>query len=100
MTYPWLEVEVEDHDGTTILRVAGEIDMATAGKLRPYLLDTEDRVVVDLRAVSLLDSSGIAVLAEASTRLALSDGTLTLRKPQGTVRRALEIVGLVDWIED
>ena len=57
-------------------------------------------MVVDLRAVSFLDSSGIGVLAEAHHRITVNSGELTLRKPQGVVRRALEIVGLAGWIED
>ena len=95
-----LELGVERHGGTSVVSVAGEVDMASAPQLRQCLLDTDGNVVVDLHAVSFLDSSGIAVLAEASTRLALSGGTLTLRKPQGTVRKALHVIGLVDWIED
>jgi len=95
-----LELGVERHDGTTVVSVAGEIDIASAPELRECLLDTDGNVVVDLRGVSFLDSCGIAVLAEASKRLDLSGGTLTLRKPQGIVRKALEVIGLVDWIED
>ena len=77
---PPLELGVEHHDGTTVVSVAGEIDMVTAPKLRECLLTTEGNVIVDLSAVSFFDSSGIAALV--NTR------NLTLRTPQRLVRQA------------
>jgi anti-anti-sigma factor len=94
-----LELGVERHNGTTVVTAAGEIDMATAPRLRECLLTTEGNVVVDLRAVSFLDSSGIGVLADAQGRLAKGGGNLALRKPQAIVRTALEITGFAAWIE-
>jgi anti-sigma B factor antagonist len=95
-----LEVGVEHDDGTTVVSPLGEIDMATAPKLRASLLTTNGHVVVDLSAVSVLDSTGIAVLAEARKRLSGAGGDLVLRKPEGIVRQALETMGFGDWIED
>jgi anti-anti-sigma factor len=96
-----LELSVEKHDHTTVLRAAGEIDLATALRLREALTSlTGSNIVVDLRAVSFLDSSGIGALAWGRERALQVGFNLTLRKPQGLVRRALEIVGLADWIED
>ena len=95
-----LEVAVERHDGTTVLTVSGELDMMTAPKLRECLAGTDGTVVVDLLSVSFLDSSGIAALVDARKRLTDTGGNLLLRKPEGIVRRALEIIGLAGWIED
>ena len=95
-----LDVAVQRHDGTTVVVVSGEIDMATAPKLRAHLVTAKGHVIVDLRAVSFLDSSGIAALVDARKRLTDAGGNLLLRKPEGIVRRALEIIGLAGWIED
>jgi anti-anti-sigma factor len=95
-----LELALERHDGTTVVTAAGEIDMATASELRECLIGTQGRVVVDLRGVSFLDSSGIATLVTARARLLESSGDLQLRKPQGIVRKVLEVTGLDSWIED
>ena len=95
-----LELAVERHDGTMVVTVAGELDMMTAPKLRECLMDTAGNVVVDLLSVSFLDSSGIAVLVDAHKHLTGAGGNLSVRKPQGTVRRALEIIGLDGWIEN
>jgi anti-sigma B factor antagonist len=95
-----LEVRKEHYDGTTVISPIGEIDMATAPKLRANLVAADGHVVVDLRDVSFLDACGIGVLAESSQQLSITGGDLVLRRPRGVVRKALEIVGLVDWIED
>ena len=95
-----LDVGVGRHDGTTVVTVAGEIDMATASELRQGLVGTQGHVIVDLRAVSFLDSSGIAALVTARKQLLETGGDLRLRKPQGIVRKVLEVTGLVSWIED
>jgi anti-anti-sigma factor len=91
---------VERHDGTTLVTVAGEIDMASTSELRECLVGTQGHVIVDLRGVSFLDSSGIGTLASARTRLLQTGGDLRLRKPQGIVRTVLEVIGLACWIED
>ena len=95
-----LALSVEQQDGATVVSVAGEVDMITAPKLRECLLATQGDVVVDLSAVSFLDSSGIAALINARSQLDAAGGNLTLRNPKGLIRRALEIIGLADWIED
>ncbi len=96
----WLELTVERHDGTTVVGAVGEIDIATAPQLRECLSHvSNDRVIVDLRAVTFLDSSGVGVLAGQYQRLMCDGGKLVLRKPQGMVRTVLEVLGLASWIE-
>lgn len=87
--------------GVTVLAVAGEIDMATAERmrtpLRERLLDSVTKLLVlDLSAVSFLASTGIAALVEAA-HLAEERGT-TFRLVVDTfpVRRALEVTNLLD----
>jgi anti-sigma B factor antagonist len=96
-----VELSVERHDHTAVVSAVGEIDLAAAQRLRGVLASlTGSNVVVDLRAVSFLDSSGIGALVWGRERALGAGFNLTLRKPQGLVRRTLEIVGLADWIED
>lgn len=63
----WVEA---DRDRVTI-RVAGEIDVATAGSLRRAVNDSinagSDQAVIDLREVTFMDSSGISVLVWAAS---------------------------------
>jgi stage II sporulation protein AA (anti-sigma F factor antagonist) len=51
-------------------------------------------LVIDLSAVTFLDSSGIRVLVHAYQALNEAGGSLRVRGATGVVRRALEIVGL------
>ena len=83
-------------DGATHLVVEGEVDMASrdvfAGALRLLVDDGARSVIIDLAAVSFMDSAGLAVIAEQ-----LGAGVeVTLLRPQRPVRRALEISGLAE----
>lgn len=68
-------------DAVTV-RVRGEIDLASAPRLRAALLDVDRRghryVEVDLGAVDLVDSAGIGVLIGALRRARLAGGDLRI----------------------
>jgi anti-sigma B factor antagonist len=80
-----------------VLRVEGEIDMATADQLRTALskaLSDDAAVVVDMAGVTFIDASGIRVLLEtAASRDGL--GPLTLVNA-GRVSWLLDLLGLDD----
>jgi anti-sigma B factor antagonist len=84
--------------GSFIVVIDGEIEFATAPKLRATLVDLAQAdgaaVVLDLRDVSFLDSAGISLLIQAKKRLANGGGTLALRAPRPNVRRVLEMSGV------
>ncbi len=59
---------VREVNGNLVVRLAGEIDLDRAPEVRRLLLDSVKRsldVLVDLSAVTYIDSSGIASLVEA-----------------------------------
>jgi anti-anti-sigma factor len=84
-------------DRTVVIPI-GEIDLDTSGMLRSCLAGCAGRVIVDLSAVTFLDSSGIGALAAERNRLLGSEGSLELRGPHDIVRAAIEAVGLAAWI--
>ena len=92
-------VEVAGVDGTAIVVASGELDLGTAPLLRESLGRLHGCVVVDLAGVTFLDASAIGVLISQRNRLRNHGGELVLRGPHGVVRRAIEVVGLADWIE-
>ncbi len=60
--------EVREDQGNLVVELDGEIDLDRAPQLRSLLLDCVGRgrnILVDLSAVSYIDSSGIASLVEA-----------------------------------
>lgn len=84
-------------DGTSgwIVAADGEIDLATSPPLRAALLEAieaQPRVLVDLRAVTFMDSTGIATLLTAA-EAARRHGTELVVDPSRTVRKVLELVG-------
>ena len=83
-----------------VVCATGELDMAVKDELRAVLSSLVGVVTVDLAAVTFVDSSTIGVFVGAHKRLSADGGALRLRSPQGLPRRALEVVGLKDWIDD
>jgi anti-anti-sigma factor len=73
------------------LRLIGEIDMDTSSILRRRLESDPLVTVLDLRDVTFIDSTGLAVLINAKRDRA--DG-LILRSPAGAVARVLELSGM------
>lgn len=93
----------EHDDHRAVLRVAGEIDLATAPTLREALqMVLEHRtgpVVVDLCEVAFMDSTGVHVLAEMLRRLENRSRPLAIVcHEDGQVHRLLGVVGLLDAV--
>jgi anti-sigma B factor antagonist len=90
-------VVVRDEPKITIVAVAGEIDLLTAPRLAaaldPILAADTARIAVDLTDVTFIDSAGIHVLVNASNRASCHVAVIC---GPGTVRRTLELLGLID----
>jgi anti-sigma B factor antagonist len=86
----------QDEAGTPVVTVAGELDMMSAGSLREAiagaLQDAPRRLAFELSGLHFIDSAGLAVLIEASSRVE----AVELRSPSPAVRRAVELTGLAD----
>jgi anti-anti-sigma factor len=83
-------------EGPVVLRLRGDLDYATAPRLREYLAQLEGTrlgLVIELRWLRMLDSSGLAVLLQARTAAERRGGALGIRGAQGIVRRVLERTG-------
>ena len=62
-----------EHDGDArCIRLAGELDLANAGaldiELGDALADGQSRIVVDMRELTFIDSTGIAIVVSALGR--------------------------------
>jgi anti-sigma B factor antagonist len=68
---------------TTVLRIEGELDAVTVTDLRPTIdrLATEGKkvVVVDLRSLRLIDSSGVGAIVSLYKRIRATGGSLSVR---------------------
>ncbi|HEV7888091.1 MAG TPA: STAS domain-containing protein [Acidimicrobiales bacterium] len=94
------EVEAVASGPHAVVVVRGEIDAHTSPLLKERLLalvaEGIDRLVVDLRAVTFIESVGLGTLVAARKRLRQSDKSLclVLGPEQGVLRRTFEITGL------
>jgi len=93
-----LRLDVSQRDGWAILSVGGEVDVATAPRLREKLIDLvnggQHRIVVDLSGVDFLDSTGLGVLVGALKRVRTHDGDLALVCNESRILKVFEITGL------
>ncbi len=94
-----LGIEVDEaRQPFVVVAVRGEVDIATAPKLREKLVELASQgaqqVVVDLDAVEFLDSTGLGVLIGGMKRLRGLDGDLTLVCTQPRILKVFEITGL------
>jgi anti-anti-sigma factor len=74
--------------------VHGEVDLATAPALDKELARHRGRVVVDLRKVPFMDSSGLRVLLNHKLRLEETGGHLRLLVNTSDIMRLFELTGL------
>ena len=84
--------------GGAVVTVFGELDMASASRLREVLNDAIDAddgdIELDMRACSFVDSTGIATLVTAGRRLGEGGRVLRIRGARERVSRILELAGL------
>jgi anti-sigma B factor antagonist len=86
------------HDrGYPIVTVAGEIDIATAARLRERLSELAAGgrpLVADLDRVRFIDSAGLAALVGAANRAAAHGGSLHVVCARPQVRQLFRLTGL------
>jgi anti-anti-sigma factor len=92
-------IAANDRDGRAHLTLRGELDLATAPELEQLVnerLDAGQEVVVDLRGLEFMDSSGIRVLVAAHARAARTDTRLFVVRPAAAtaVAKIVEVSGL------
>lgn len=93
-----LRLDVNEHGDWSVLRVGGEVDVATAPKLREQMIslvnDQRYKLIVDLGGVDFIDSTGLGVLIGALKRVRSHDGDLHLVCHDDRIVRVFEITGL------
>jgi anti-sigma B factor antagonist len=84
-------------DGRAVITAAGDIDLTTAAILREALeraLENPVSLVVDVRDVGFIDSSGLNAFVWGHRQAQNAGGSLQLRHPSAMLRRLLEITAL------
>lgn len=94
-----LTVRVGRADDAHLVALCGELDLANAGTAEAELetaLANETEVVVDMRELEFIDSTGIALLVAALNRNGGQDRLRFIPSRALAVQRVLEVTGIED----
>ena len=93
------KVQVHRRPGATVVAPAGEIDVATVDEVRARLKEAEaagGAVVLDLREVSFMDTSGLQLVFEQQRWAAQTTGRFAVVRGSPGLQRLFEIAGFGD----
>ena len=93
-------VEVEQAGEATVLAVSGELDLASSATLEEAIARAggPSLLVLDLRAVDFMDSSGLAVLVKAHQRTQEAGQRFGVINDSAQVQRLLTLTGVDERI--
>lgn len=97
---PALRISAVAEGDTTVVTLAGELDLASADllreRIRALLARGSDvrQLVVDLSGLTFLDVTGVGVLLEAHRKMTTLGGSVLLRHPKPMVVRMLSLLEL------
>jgi anti-anti-sigma factor len=98
-----LDVNTHDRADGVLIEIAGELDLATAPKLEDEMKRVEADgpavIVLDLRPLSFMDSSGLRALLSADSRAREAGRRLVLVRGDERVQRVLKITRLDERLE-
>jgi anti-sigma B factor antagonist len=97
------EVTSEDRGGAVHMRLSGELDISSATKVEDELARVEpgrpDVIVLDLRGLDFMDSTGLRLLIAADARAREEGRRLTIVKGPEPVQRVFRITRLEERLE-
>jgi anti-sigma B factor antagonist len=96
-------VSVNSDAGTHTVALSGELDIATADQLTDALEtvqpSSDDRLVIDLTAVSFMDSTGLRVLIAANRNAAAGGYSLVIVTGDSPAKRVLELTRMDEHMQ-
>jgi len=101
LAIPDFRVAVQSLNGEAVIVVEGEVDAYTApvlaARIDGAVTGSHGRVVLDVAAMSFIDSRGLSALAQAVR--ALGERPLVLRCPTIMTRKLLDSSGLSSLVQ-
>lgn len=95
-------VDVREEGGATLLAVSGELDLRTSPELEEQLSRAFDGgaelVILDLRQIEFMDSTGLRVLLSAHQRAHDTGRRFALVRGADQVERVLTLTGVRDLL--
>ena len=98
MTEPSFELRVVRCEGRMQIAPCGELDIVTAPQLEEAVSEATSEavaeIVLDLRELTFMDSSGLRALAHANLKAERAGTALSIWRGPRQIERVLEISGL------
>ncbi len=98
-----LKINVNEENSQAIMTLKGEIDIYTATQLKDELNDLvseqKNEVIVDLKDVTYMDSTGLGTFVSALKHAEKAESTLRLIRANDRLYRLFEVTGLDDVID-
>jgi|SRR5689334_3940847 len=95
-----LVVRSQENDGSRVVALVGELDLANTATaeraLEGFLAEDSPPVVVDMRELEFIDSTGIALLVSALSRNETGARVSFVPSDSPAVARVLELTGLAE----
>ena len=96
------QVEVrQEGSAAAVIAISGELDLASGPRLEEELAGLDSGVklvVVDLRNLEFMDSTGLSIIVRAHQRLAEQDCELCLVRGSPQVQRLLDLTGVAERV--
>ena len=96
-------VEVRTEGKAAVVVVRGELDLATSPELEEQLQRIWDvgsgQLVIDLRELEFMDSTGLSIIVKAHQRLSDEGRQLTLVRGSQQVQRLLDLTGVSERLQ-
>ena len=93
-----MEVKIKDHGEHKILSINGEVDLYNVSELKKVLFSitdgTSSSVVVDMKNVNYMDSSGIGALVAGQKKMKAHSGKFALMNIHDDVLNILKLATL------
>ncbi|MFZ0091694.1 MAG: STAS domain-containing protein [Solirubrobacteraceae bacterium] len=93
-------VEVHKDGSTAVIVVGGELDLASGPELESELDQVSgaetQMLVIDLRSLRFMDSTGLSILVRAHQRLAAEGCEVALARGSQQVQRLLHLTGVAE----
>lgn len=94
-----IDIKTEHNGAALIFRLRGSLDLATSPTVRAALLEAANEgkheIIVDLKNVEFIDSTGLGALIGGHRRALESGGGVSLVINEGPISRLLNITGLM-----
>ena len=98
-----LELKLEEDSGVARVTASGELDLATAEQLEEALKrqerDGPPVIVLDLRALAFMDSTGLRTVLAADARARERGGRLVIVRGPEEVQRVFRLTRMDDHLE-